>query len=50
MKTIDFQERSEFTPVFLDVNKDGKLDLLIADDSNKLSCIELESGIKILNK
>jgi hypothetical protein len=24
--------------------------LLIADDSNKLSCIELESGIKILNK
>ena len=50
MKTIDFQERSEFTPVFLDVNKDGKLDLLIADDSNKLSCIELESGFKILNK
>ena len=42
--------RSEFIPLIQDINKDGRMDLLYADDSNHLSCIDLGKGINILNK
>ena len=49
IKTFPLEKRSEFIPVFVDVNKDGKIDLLTADDSNNLTCIELDTHVKILN-
>ena len=49
-RTFELQGRSEFVPVIKDVNKDGKLDLLYADDSNYLTCVDLGRGVQILNK
>ena len=42
--------RSEFIPFVEDINKDGRMDLLFADDSNELTCIDLGTEVKILNK
>jgi len=50
IRTYKLQGRSEFIPVVEDVNKDGRMDLLYADDSNYLTCLDLGKGIKILNK
>ena len=50
IRTYKLQGRSEFIPVIEDVNKDGRMDLLYADDSNYLTCLDLGEGIKILNK
>ncbi|MDB3905564.1 hypothetical protein N9335_03720, partial [Crocinitomicaceae bacterium] len=50
IRTFELNGRSEFIPIVEDINKDGRMDLLYADDSNHLSCIDLGKGINILNK
>ena len=50
IRTYKLKGRSEFIPVIEDVNKDGRMNLLYADDSNYLTCLDLGKGIKILNK
>jgi hypothetical protein len=50
IRTYKLQGRSEFVPVVEDVNKDGRLDLLYADDSNYLTCLDLGKDVQILNK
>lgn len=49
VKTFELEDRSEFIPVIQDINKDGKMDMLVSDDTGKLSCINLGSKVKILN-
>ena len=50
VRKIKINGRSEFIPLIQDINKNGRMDLLYADDSNHLSCIDLGKGINILNK
>jgi hypothetical protein len=50
VRTFELKKRSEFIPQVLDANKDGNMDLLIADDSNMLRCIDLGPNVKLLNK
>lgn len=49
VQKFELEERSEFIPVIQDINKDGKMDILVADDSGKLTCIPLGPNVKILN-
>lgn len=50
VREFKLKGRSEFVPVVQDINKDGKLDLLYADDSNYLTCVDLGTDVQILNK
>ena len=50
VRKIQLKGRSEFIPHVEDINKDGRMDLLFADDSNQLTCIDLGKDIHILNK
>ena len=50
VRKIQLKGRSEFIPHVEDINKDGQMDLLFADDSNQLTCIDLGKDIHILNK
>ena len=50
LKTFELEERSEFIPVISDINKDGNMDMLVSDDTGKLTCINLGAEVKILNK
>ena len=50
IRTFELNGRSEFIPIVEDINKDGRMNLLFADDSNQLTCIDLGRGINILNK
>ena len=50
VRKIKLKGRSEFIPHIEDINKDGQMDLLFADDSNQLTCMTLGKGIHVLNK
>ena len=50
IRKFELKGRSEFIPIVEDINKDGRMNLLFADDSNQLTCIDLGRGINILNK
>ena len=50
IRTFELNGRSEFIPIIEDINIDGRMNLLFADDSNQLTCIDLGRGINILNK
>ena len=50
VRKIKLKGRSEFIPHIEDINKDGQMDLLFADDSNQLTCLTLGKGIHVLNK
>jgi len=50
IRKFELKGRSEFIPIVDDINKDGRMNLLFADDSNELTCIDLGKGINILNK
>ena len=50
VRKIQLKGRSEFIPLVEDINKDGLMNLLYADDSNQLTCMSLGKGIHVLNK
>ena len=50
IRKFELKGRSEFIPIVDDIIKDGRMNLLFADDSNELTCIDLGKGINILNK
>ena len=50
IRKFELKGRSEFIPIVEDINKDGRMNLLFADDSNQLTCIDLGKVINILNK